>query len=277
MNNSRNFSVTRWSLILAFLFITVVSNFIYTGMAKEIIPIVNVLCLFIAASLHGNERYGFKNIVIFIAITWIVSHFFEALSIQTGFPFGHYYYDKLAGPRIFEVPLIIMLGYFGTGYASWISAHIILQQYQHKLRGKRIFLIPFLATFIMVMWDVCMDPLSSTIDSLWVWRDGGPYFGVPLSNYFGWFLVVYILFQLFAIYISKYDVDKTEKIRIFNSKIFWSEAVALYFTQGLSQLVTPFVLTDHNDIYSCMALLTLFSMIFVSLISCIVLNARKTG
>jgi hypothetical protein len=34
----------------------------------------------------------------------------------------------------------------------------------------------------------------------------GNYFGVPISSYFGWFLVVFIFFQIFTLYLSKFDV-----------------------------------------------------------------------
>jgi hypothetical protein len=46
-----------------------------------------------------------------------------------------------------------------------------------------------------------MDPVWADIDHAWVWRDGGPYYGVPISNFFGWFLTVYIFYQLFALYL----------------------------------------------------------------------------
>lgn len=266
------FSKVRWILIGIFFIITVLSGFFYSGVTKDLIPIASVLSLFSAIILHGKVRYGTKNIFIFFVITWLVSHFFEALSIQTGFPFGHYYYDKLIGPRIFQVPLIIMLAYFGMGYASWILSNILMGQYNKKLEKEKIFIIPFVATFIMVIWDVCMDPLSSTIGSLWVWTDGGPYFGVPLQNYFGWFFVVYIIFQIFAVYISKYDKFDSNQLNIFSNKIFWLEIVALYGIQGISQLMNPLTQTEHMGIYGPMAMITIFTMLFVTLISFIIIK-----
>jgi uncharacterized membrane protein len=267
MIESKVVSPVRWALIALFFLITDVSGFIYSGIMQAIIPIASVLCFFLAMFLHGKERYGLKNILLFFIITWLVSHFFEAMSIQIGFPFGHYYYDKMPGPRIAEVPIIIMLAYFGTGYASWILSNVLLNQYNKKLAGYQIFLIPLIASFIMVIWDVCMDPIASTVASLWVWRDGGSYFGVPLQNYFGWFLVVYIIFQLFAVYISKYDSYDPSKSVIFASKIFWMEAVVVYGVQALSQLTNPLTQTDHMEIYGPMVLITIFSMVFITLLS----------
>jgi len=48
----------------------------------------------------------------------------------------------------------------------------------------------------MVAWDLGMDPTSSTIRHLWIWEQGGGYFGVPLTNYLGWFFTVYVFFQV---------------------------------------------------------------------------------
>ena len=31
--------------------------------------------------------------------------------------------------------------------------------------------------FIMVSWDVAMDPYQSTVTGDWIWHDGGGYFG----------------------------------------------------------------------------------------------------
>ncbi|CDZ77349.1 carotene biosynthesis associated membrane protein [Legionella massiliensis] len=269
-SNSRG--IIRWIVITIYLLITLFSAVWHGPVAEIVLPIILVLAIFIAACLHGKERYGTKNIIIFFVITWFISHFFEALSIQTGFPFGHYYYDKLAGPRLFDVPLIIMFAYFGTGYASWILAHILLGQYATPLTGRQIFIVPFIAAFIMVMWDICMDPLASTVYSLWVWKDGGAYFGVPLQNYFGWFLVVYIIYQIFAVYIAKHDVRATSKPKVFSAKNFWREAVAIYGIQGLTQLVDPFGASTHLEIYGSMALITVFTMMFVVLLASFKIN-----
>lgn len=265
-------SVPRWTIIVIYLLATILSAFWQGSHAVFFLPIILVFTIFIAACLNGIERYSLKNLVVFFIITWLVSHFFEAFSIQTGFPFGHYYYDKLAGPRLFQVPLIIMLAYFGTGYASWMLAHIVSGQYGNRLAGTRLFLIPFTASFIMVMWDLCMDPLASTVDSLWVWKEGGVYFGVPLQNYFGWFLVVYIIYQIFAFYIAKYDVVDIDKKKTISTKGFWREVVAIYAIQGFTQIIDSYGPPDHLEIYRSMALISVFTMMFVAFISYLKIN-----
>jgi Carotenoid biosynthesis protein len=53
----------------------------------------------------------------------------------------------------------------------------------------------------MFSWDLCLDPVWATVVRAWVWQRGGSYFGVPVSNFLGWYLNVYILYQLFALYL----------------------------------------------------------------------------
>ena len=106
------------------------------------------------------------------------------MSIHTGSPFGNYHYD-IAGPRIWDVPIVIMPAYFGMGYFTWILSLVINNQYEKKLSGIKTFLIPFTATFIMVMWDVVLDPTASTLNGNWGWEDDGTFFNIPISNFLG--------------------------------------------------------------------------------------------
>lgn len=237
-------------LIALFFIVTVIASFDLGPLLNSIMPILSVISLFLATWLHGLNRYGWKEMLVFFAITWVISHAMEAISIQTGFPFGHYHYEKLGGPRIFEVPIVIMFAYFGMIYLSWTLSQILT-------RWNVVF-TPIIATFVMVMWDLAVDPLSSTIASLWVWEQGGTYFGVPLQNYFGWFLTVYLIFQVFALYVQGSGVlSKTAKV----------EAIVLY---GIQSLVFPLsfaFVNSNSDIYGPMALVSFFTMGFVVVLS----------
>jgi len=209
--------------------------------------------------------------LVFFLLTFLVSFSFENLSIRTGFPFGFYNYSPSLG--ILKVPIIIVFAYFAMGYLSWMIAHILTGQYGKKLAGKQIFIIPFIAAFIMVMWDLTIDPISSTLQQLWVWKTPGVYFGVPVANFAGWFLVVYIFFQLFALYISKYDtVDPGKENGRFN-KMFWMESPTVYGIMALGTILSVFY--QYNDITRSMALITIFTMGFVTLLALLMVGDKK--
>lgn len=158
------------------------------------------LSLMLFGLLHGALTYGWRGILVFLLICLGVSNAFENLSIMTGFPFGWYHYSDALGPKLFLVPLLIGPAYFGMGYLSWALARAILGDEDAGLAGLRSFATPVIASFIMVSWDLTIDPTASTISGSWVWRDGGSYFGVPVSNFLGWYLTVYVFFQCFALY-----------------------------------------------------------------------------
>ena len=149
---------------------------------------------------HGASTYRWLGIVVFIVVCLGVSNAFENLSILTGFPFGWYHYGDKMGPRLFLVPLLIGPLYFGVGYLSWTLARAILGDANGRLAGRLVYATPIVASFIMVCWDLTIDPKMSTITSNWIWRDGGSYFGVPLANFLGWYLTVYVFLQAFALY-----------------------------------------------------------------------------
>ena len=74
-----------------------------------------------------------------------------------------------------------------------------------SLRGLRVVAVPVLASCIMVSWDLSQDPVWSTILRAWVWLRVGAYFGVPLTNFFDWFLTIYVIYQSFAVFLRRHS------------------------------------------------------------------------
>jgi uncharacterized membrane protein len=168
------------------------------------------LSLLLFGLLHGASTYGWRGILFFIVVCLGVSNGFENLSIVTGFPFGAYHYTDAMGPKLFLVPLLIGPAYFGVGYLSWTLARAILGDMSGKLRGVLSIATPVIASFIMVSWDLTIDPMMSTINGNWIWHHGGDYFGVPFVNFLGWYLTVYVFYQVFALYARRVDVARLE-------------------------------------------------------------------
>jgi putative membrane protein len=259
------FSKLRWSLIGLYAFVIV-----FLQISKNPVgsAIGGSIVIFVIAGLHGRERYALKNMAIFFLVTWAVSLFFEALSVNTTLLFVHYHYTiELSLISLFGVPLIVIFGYFGTGYLSWMLSHVFTGQFSKKLEGKWIFVVPLIAAFILVMWDLGMDPIFSTVHPLWVWESPGPYFGVPILNFVGWFLIGFTFYQLFALYLSRYDQISPQKVKTLASKPYWLEAAIVYGLIGFNIIITPIAI--YNDITVSMALVAVFTMIFVAIISLI--------
>ncbi len=262
----------RWTLIV--LLVHPLLDVTQNPLLFAVGPVIYALLICIIAGLHSTERYGLTNTVILFMPAWAISLFFEALSIQTGFPFGSYHYTVPSPVYIFQVPIIILVAYFGVGYFSWTLSHVLTGRYSKRLAGKWIIVVPFIAALLTVMWDLGIDPISSTVLSMWVWHTPGVYFDVPISNFFGWFLAVFIFFLLFALFLSKYDRVTPHKAAILTRKPFWLEAALIYGIVGLETVLTP--LSINNGVTQSMALITIFTMVFVAIISVItIMNNRE--
>jgi putative membrane protein len=193
--------------------------------------------------IHGAMRYRWSGVVTFIGIALVVSNILENTSILTGFPFGHYHYTDALGPKLFLVPVVIGLAYFSTGYLAWVLSTVLVGDLRRGSTALTTFAVPFIASFLMVAWDLCFDPTASTIDHLWIWEQGGGYFGVPLTNYLGWFLTVYVFFQLFALYLRfrRPAPGETQPL----TRSYLAQAVVMYAVMGLTFVLT-YVVANGN-------------------------------
>src|SRR5229473_3070850 len=202
------------------------------------IPIPIVLLISVAfALIHGSVRYGWKGIATFIAICLVVSNVLENTSILTGFPFGHYHYTDALGPKLFLVPLLI-----GPAYFAWVIGNVLIGELRRGSSAFLTFAVPFIAAFVMVMWDLTFDPRASTIEHQWIWEQGGGYFGVPLTNYLGWFFTVYLFLQLFALFVRFRPGSEMARTL---PRSHYAQALLAYAVMGLTPVLT-FVIGGSN-------------------------------
>lgn len=240
-----------------------------------IFGLTSTTILFFIAFAHGVLRYGWLKMFIFFGITFIISWSYESLSILTSFPFGWYHYTDWWSPMLGLVPIMIMPAYFGMGYFAWIIAHILLDKKNNLMNGSEIVLIPVLASFVMVMWDICMDPFNSTIQNYWIWHNGGAYFGVPFVNFLGWFLCVFTFFFIFSLILRKQKNIEAADISISN-KTFWLLPVILYGSnvieflsnmigkENVEVIAQNGIKYKTGDIYGTLGLMSIFTMLFIS-------------
>lgn len=216
-------NIALWALIAFYAAARVLQAF------PEHFPMVLIVALHVLpplafALLHGAQLYRPRGILLFVSICFVIGNLMENLSIATGFPFGRYHFTDAMGPKLFQVPVLLGLAYIGMGYVSWILGRIILGA--HRLVAQ-----PLLAAFIMVAWDLSMDPVWANFVHGWVWHDGGPYFGVPLSNFFGWYLTVYLIYQTFALYLRR-NPPADRKL----PGAFWLQTILVYAVCAVGNL-----------------------------------------
>src|SRR5262245_4274196 len=123
-------------------FLRVLADSFFHPASTGVSATVNVFFLIAIAPLHGLRRYSLKEFFIFFVIVFIVSNFYENLSILTGFPFGHYHYTEALGPKLFLVPLLIAPAYFGCGYLAWSLAHVFVGVFGNQLHAAQVCRVP---------------------------------------------------------------------------------------------------------------------------------------
>src|SRR5580658_11184110 len=105
------------------------------------------------AVVHGARIYRSRGILLFAGLCLGVGSLFESVSLRTGFPFGHYRFTDLMGPKLFDLPILLVLAYVGMGYLSWVLAVVILDCQNEPVSGRKIVLLPLAASFVMTVWD----------------------------------------------------------------------------------------------------------------------------
>jgi uncharacterized membrane protein len=226
--------------------------------------------LLLFALVHGSVQFRWRDLIVFAAICIAVSNVFENLSIMTGFPFGHYHYTEKLGLKLLHVPVLIGPVFFAVGYLAWTVAAVILRV-SGPPRGHALVALPLTAGFVLVGWNLSFDPLASTVRQAWVWRDGGSYFGVPASNFFGWYLTGYVFFQLFALYLNWRHLGATASPG--HPRAYWLQAIVVYAMIGVIVVLSAVtaatsgtaadeagVVWRTREIYAVCALVCTFTM-----------------
>jgi uncharacterized membrane protein len=246
---------------------------------------LHVLPPILFALFHGAMLYTTRGILIFFAICLVVGNIFENLGVSIGFPFGGYYFTGVMGPKLFAVPILLGLAYLGMAYLSWTLARVILGGMRNPLTGPRVVTVPLVAAFVMVAWDFSMDPVWSTIVHAWIWRDGGAYYGVPINNFLGWYVTVFLIFLLFAIYMR----GRSTRFDRLPSN-YWQLAVLFYGISAAGNLLlliphaAPTVVVDASgaqwrvgDIVGASALVSIFLMGGFVLLALLRVNNRSSA
>lgn len=264
-----------WAILALFAAFTALKPFLGGTAMEPLIPAVTILMPLGFALLHGSRQLGWRRFGLLFAITFAVSWGYESLSIATGFPFGHYHYTDRLGPKLGQVPLLIMPAYFAVCYTSWFLALLLLDRLALRADRVQTWAVPPLAALIMVMWDMGMDPARATVHQAWIWHDGGGYMGVPFQNFMGWVLCVWTVFQLFALALRRAPpAPPAEPPR----RGPWLQLLTLYGALALEfvslALFPPTgsvtdpagVVWSQQAIYETLGLVAIFSMGFVTLL-----------
>jgi len=147
-----------------------------------------LLLVFLAASLLTayKEWREASFLVIFGSLVGFISEF---VGLNFGVPFGRYRYLKFSNATLFNVPVPIILAWGAYLYTSYLAAIALTRDKWRRL---------ILASLLMVLLDLAIDPAMVSA-GFWEWFDTGPWFGIPVLNFVGWFTVSFVACLLYTL------------------------------------------------------------------------------
>ncbi len=175
-----------------------------------------VFAFFAAFLLACVPQVGWRRTLAFTGTGYLIAFASEWLSINTGFPYGWYYYIDTTKTRelwVAGVPFFDSLSYVFLTYCSYTTALFILSPLKAwrrdlvTLETRAIRRSPaalVLAAFLQTFLDIVIDPVALQgrrwfLGQIYGYRENGIHFGVPLSNYGGWLLTGLVLVGAFQV------------------------------------------------------------------------------
>ena len=128
------------------------------------------------------------------AVVYLISLGAELAGTTVGVPFGPYRYTDGLGWKWFaHVPALIPASWYMMALPSYAIACWRFP------KGRSVMARVALGSFILLSWDLSLDPAMSLATKYWVWGTAGPYYGMPLLNLFGWFVTGVVLMGVFVV------------------------------------------------------------------------------
>ena len=175
-----------------------------------------VFVFFAVYLVAAVTRLGWRRTATFTLLAYGVAFAAEFSSTRIGFPFGLYHYIDVTRDRelwISNVPFWDSLSFTFLCYLGWrlgvlLHAPLAIAAGDVQVVETRAIATSWrvcLSGALLMTWlDVVIDPLTVLGDRWFLGRmyyypKGGVYFGVPLSNFAGWFLVGATTIRLFQL------------------------------------------------------------------------------
>lgn len=150
------------------------------------ITIINLLLVIILGIIMLYHSYMFRgacDTFIFAIVSGGIGILVEYVGVSSG---GYGY----TGQNTFMVSLFTFFGWIANTYMAMHLTKIILQIQNDKINSLKNSLKLGLATgAIGVTYDLFTDPVDTAL-KVWTWSYEGFWFGVPTSNFIGWFLIL---------------------------------------------------------------------------------------
>jgi putative membrane protein len=170
--------------------------------------------LFFLTYLAGCTMHlGLIRALLFAVLGYSLAWLSEYSSIHTGIPYGLYHYIETTKGKelwVMGVPFMDSMSFVFLAYASYSMALMVISPILYsrgtiylletkKVRGS--WSASVLGALFFVYLDIIIDPVALQggrwfLGQVYHYPYGGVYFGVPISNFIGWFIVGCLLIRM---------------------------------------------------------------------------------
>jgi putative membrane protein len=104
----------------------------------------------------------------------------EFVGITTGWPYGEFAYTVDLGPTVAGIPVALPVFFLPLVVNGYLLCLLLLGDRGASLAVR----LPVVVATVVLM-DLVLDPGAVAL-GFWTYADGGPFYGVPFSNFLGW-------------------------------------------------------------------------------------------
>ncbi|RDD53410.1 MAG: carotenoid biosynthesis protein [Candidatus Korarchaeota archaeon NZ13-K] len=183
----------RTRLSLVSLTLAYIINALLADLGRGVADLSMLLLFVVSVALMSSRM---RLIPLLPLLASAIGFSFEYIGLNFALPFGSYSYLRLRGFALQGVPVPVIVAWGVYAYTCYLAA-------SHLTSGRMKLLS---ASLLMVLLDLALDPVMVE-RGLWKWNAGGEWFGVPLTNYAGWFLVSILSMALYALISGGRDLN----------------------------------------------------------------------
>jgi putative membrane protein len=216
------------------------------------------LTYLVGCSMH----MGVKRATLFGIAGYLVAWLAELSSIHNGIPFGYYYYIETTKGKELWVMGVPFMDSMSFVFLAWASYSMALMAVSPVVRsGATLYLLEtkkiryswearLLGALFFVLLDIIIDPVALRgsrwfLGQIYGYPEPGLYFGVPVANFVGWFVVGCAL--IWALQIIDRFLEKAGASDWSGCRLTWRYVIgpSLYFGVLLFNLSVTFSIGEY--------------------------------
>ncbi|AQU80589.1 hypothetical protein AJGP001_15415 [Planococcus faecalis] len=174
--------------------------------------------------LYFIKRFGVVGGSVLGVFVFFSTFIVEWAGSDSGFLFGSYDYTDRFAPNVFGVPIAIGFAWLMVMATTHVVARWIVPS------GGLVYAI--VGGIGAVIIDLIIDPVAYQIKQYWIWADTGLYYDIPWTNFFGWFVVAFVLHLIIDLMMKKRKMIITSNLAEKRMVLLYVLMIAMFVMLG---------------------------------------------